>query len=543
MSSCIRSKSTPHLIGECLLLLGTVLVISLYTWIPWILNLGISGDIRWSFIQEYIQRNTTPHESVNQVIHNNLRHHVLFAVAVIIIPGLAFRFGNTRWMLERVLGGATALSLAYIRILVSVILVFAYLFEPLQQLALFPSDQVVNMGFGLLANWMPRTWPGMFGTEAFWYGWRTLLILVLVGYALGWKTRVVSIVAAVMVFCTESWIRGYTEYYNHQHLVSLYVVLVLAFFPSGDTCSLDNYFRKRKGRAIHPLTPSMTYSWGRFFVFLVIGLAYTEAGLSKLMHQGWFWFDGEGIYGLAKGSTLSHTNFSFNFAYLDIPMWFYTLLGLGTIIFELLAAPAILFWKTARWVLPFAISSMHIGILLFMHIMFNDLIILPFVLIPIESIYTRFRSAGYPGFAAPAAKGYSYNIKLVLATLITSASLLIVRYQVELFPFTAFQMFSYHLSEDMNAYEISLHVIDKQGNRAIASLEKDLGFFCINQRFGRLYHYSSTKRDFILDNMLKEAYPNASAIQLSVRYCKAKDCPQGLSDYVVLFSYPEKPNP
>lgn len=539
LRSTFKALSPSQRFGVALLLLGFGYLLLSYTLLPWLVSLALQDKLQWGFLQNWVapfRAASDPYDAA----YGMLMHHALSAVAWLVVPGTVLLLSSSQFFHTNVLGGATALSLAYIRILVSAVLFLAYTFEPFSQMAIYPAAHTADMGLGVLVNWLPQSLPGLFDSPGFWQVWRALLLLVLLCYLVGWRTRVVGPLVAVMVFATECWLRGYTAYYNHQHLVSWYVVAALAFFPSGDTWSVDNLRRKRLGRAIAPLTPGAAYAWGRFFVFLIIGLAYLEAGLSKLMHAGWEWPLGEGVYGLSLNSSVSHTNFDFWFISWDLPMWWYTLLGIGTLVFELLA-PVVLFWQASRWVLPFAISAMHLGILFFMHILFNDLILLPFALLPIEAIYTRFtRGSHTPTAAITPAMGWPYRLKLGMAALLTMLALLLVRYQTEWFPFTAFQMFSYHLPPDFTIEETTLGVTDAQGKLHLVPGPEVPPILRINQRLAYVPGYGPEKQTELLRRFKARFYPEAHSIAILRRTCQLQDCPQ-MSAYQPLVTYPAKP--
>ena len=210
---------------------------------------------------------------------------------------------------------------------------------------------------------------------------RTVTLVVLGAAALGAFSRVTVPLGAALYFVVAGLMRQPTWPY-HTGLVPLYAMAVLAFFPSGDGLSIDAWLARRRDGSTtlerDTRDPrSALYGWGRFAWFATLALPYTEAGLSKLCNGGLTWWEPINLRAILYLDSLNPMEFDFDLglAAAPLPDAFFALLGLSAVLGEV-AMVFVLFSRRARLVAPAVMIAMHVGIVLLQNILFFDLILM-----------------------------------------------------------------------------------------------------------------------------------------------------------------------
>lgn len=115
---------------------------------------------------------------------------------------------------------------------------------------------------------------------------------------LGLLTRVslLTFSAALLYFSSGVAAHGY---FNHEQILPLQVLFVLAFAPGARAWSLDRLIlllRRRRRRSLRAwrgaLQGPAVELWGLRTILVLLALIYTTAGISKLRFSGGRWFDG-----------------------------------------------------------------------------------------------------------------------------------------------------------------------------------------------------------------------------------------------------------
>jgi hypothetical protein len=208
----------------------------------------------------------------------------------------------------------------------------------------------------------------------------TIYVLALIGMTLGWRTRMMAIVAWLSHFtiCNTAMAFGYgVETFMHIGL------FYLMFSPCAEYLSLD----AKMGRT----GQNKMSTQARFMIRVMqihLCLVYFNAGFAKL--QGEDWLNGQAIW-----YVLGNTNYSqYNLQFLaDIPLvtkcisWW--TLGIET------CFPLFMFWKRTRLFWWINILLLHIGIGVFMGLyMFGLVMILhniaAFMWLVCPSVWKRF---------------------------------------------------------------------------------------------------------------------------------------------------------
>lgn len=306
----------------------------------------------------------------------------------VVLPGLAVIAGfwilaliaNTRTFFRRCVGEATPGTLGAIRCLICAILLMNVLWENFASIASIPTYASRPVGLMRIFYLLPIGFERFVTNEAALRGfqWWTGILLFL--GMIGWRTRLVIPLAAASFFIFTGLLRDYSFFW-HQHLVPLYVMVVLSFTPSGDGWSLDRLIKIARNKPVPDgENPSAVYGWARYACWVAVALPYFAAGMSKLRNVGPEWWDPIRMRRILYIDTLTPMQFdwkiSLSLAHApDILVVFLALAGVfGEVLYGL-----VLVSRIARWILPLAMGLMHIGILFLQNILFIDLIMIQLV--------------------------------------------------------------------------------------------------------------------------------------------------------------------
>jgi len=329
---------------------------------------------------------------------------------------------------------APAESLAIIRIITCFILIISAAWEDPASSALLPRYFINPLG---MTKWLYKIPIGFeqFVADPFALGvfkWLTITILIL--GLVGWKTKYVIPLGAICYFVIGGVLRQYTHFF-HTGIVPLYVITILAFTPCADAYSLDKNNKK------HKVSNNSVYGWSRYAVWSGIALTYTMAGFSKLRNGGLMWWESSNFRNIIYSDSLNHMEFNWKVSLqlTEVPDVFISVLGLIGLLGEATFI-LVLFSRTARWILPFVMILMHVGIFFLQNVLFFDLIIL----LSIFFVCNYFESKNK--FNSELISSNNIDFKFYKPPLAVSSLITILifcwTYQIEYFPFTAMQMYS-----------------------------------------------------------------------------------------------------
>lgn len=207
---------------------------------------------------------------------------------------------------------------------------------------------------------------------------QAVCVALLVLGAIGWKTRIVLPIAALLYICLGGVTRSY-YWFNHTGLVPGYLLVIFSFMRCNDGFSVDRLTKIWRGEPVPPAdVPTRYYAWCRLAIWLGVIIPYVMAGLSKLRNGTLLWWSGTNMQqhllsdAIREGGETSAINLLF------LPSWVFGFLGIMTIITEA-GMIFILVHRFFRYMLPIACAGMHLGIMFTMHISFYDLIWIQFL--------------------------------------------------------------------------------------------------------------------------------------------------------------------
>lgn len=353
------------------------------------------------------------------------------------------------WFSRRFVPETTAESLGAIRIISCGTLVLMTLWmEDLPSSALLPVEIRGSMGVMDFFYNIP-------GFELFsrshvslqLFEWLTALLLIL--GTVGFKTRWVVPIGAFFYLILGGLLRQYTWFY-HTGLLPVYLLAVLSFSPCNDGLSVDRWLKQRRGEPV-PVAdePAPIYGWTRYACWLVLGVSYIQAGLSKIYFSGFYWWDPHNLKSKLLSTTLEplQTDWSVSLHLVNAPDIVFGFLGFVGLYGEL-AYGLVLFSRWARWIMPAAMGAMHVGIIFLQNIVFFDLILIQLIFYDYTAIRRWFNRRGWFRFGQnkqsegqPLRPQRMFFYPILISVLIVTMSFIWVKHR-EYYPLTSLQMFS-----------------------------------------------------------------------------------------------------
>ncbi len=217
-------------------------------------------------------------------------------------------------------------------------------------------------------RWRFLEFPGHGGFE---HLLQVLALLALVGVALGFRPRVTSLAAALLLYH----LAPFETIYAHQDplergfTMSVLALTVLAFAPCADVWSITN----RGSRSLVD-RPTWEYHWPLVVLQLFVAEIYLFAGYSKLLlvGPGWISAENQRLWFLYFSQIDQDIVFNGLAGFFAAHRWLCGLVGVGAIAMDL-GFMLVLFWpRSRRVIVPLAVLF-HLGILFTDNIFFINL--------------------------------------------------------------------------------------------------------------------------------------------------------------------------
>ena len=194
---------------------------------------------------------------------------------------------------------------------------------------------------------------------------KSLLVLSLLFSAAGLFTVVSTKTSLLLVLFYQGLLRSF-GHFNHDEMLAVYYLVVLAFTPCGDEFSLDHLLARRRRER-----PLFAYAYPMLLMQLLMGWVYFSSGLIKLRVAGLKYLSADNLPSLAIFHSLDNlhdTHFKLAFwlpqfkAYLPFVVAF-------VLVWEL-AFPLAIFWRRVRWWILGVGIAFHLSTLFLMNIFF-----------------------------------------------------------------------------------------------------------------------------------------------------------------------------
>lgn len=411
-----------------------------------------------------------PAELVLRFVRNLVARVGLALAVLTLVLGVGPRRLGLTPFFERFVGPARPAVLGFLRFATASILLVSTLWEDVAGVADVPASMQRAHGLFALVAAIPG-YDAFVSSASALTAFHVATSLVLLAAALGLFSRVTVPLGAALYFVVAGLMRQPTWPY-HTGLVPFYAMVVLAFFRTGDGFSLDVRRKPRADADAH-------YGWGRFAWVATLALPYAEAGLSKLCNGGLLWWEPVNMRAILYLDSLNPMEFDFDLglAAAPLPDAFFAMLGLAAVGGEV-AMLFVLFSRRVRLVAPAVMFGMHVGILFLQNILFFDLLAM-LAAIYAMALFDRdggpwdlvsfVRRAGAPGPAPTPSEPDGRQARKTPALprampVALGVALVAWTFAIELFPFTAMQMYSHKRDTGVVDY-YRITAIDRDGRR------------------------------------------------------------------------------
>jgi len=197
------------------------------------------------------------------------------------------------------------------------------------------------------------------------FAFKSVLLLSLLLSTFGLLTSFSTKVSLLLVIFYEGLVRSF-GHYNHDEMLAVYYLVVLAFVPCGDDFSLDHWLgRKRAGQS------SFIYGYPVLLMQSLMAWVYFSSALVKMRVAGLKYLSADNLPVLAIFHSLDNlhdTGFRLAFWLPQVRVVLPFVVGV-VLVWELFFPVAIV-WRRARWwILGFGVLF-HIATLFLMNIFF-----------------------------------------------------------------------------------------------------------------------------------------------------------------------------
>ena len=194
---------------------------------------------------------------------------------------------------------------------------------------------------------------------------KSALVLSLLLGALGLLTVVTTKTSFLLVLFYQGLLRSF-GHFNHDEMIAVYFLAVLAFTPCGDTFSLDSRIAKtRKAR------PLFAYAYPILLMQLLLAWTYFSSALIKLRVAGLKYLSMDNLPSLAIFHSLDNLHDTgFRLAFWLPQVKAYLPFAVGFVLIWELLFPLAIFWRRVRWWILGVGVAFHLATLFLMNIFF-----------------------------------------------------------------------------------------------------------------------------------------------------------------------------
>jgi hypothetical protein len=194
---------------------------------------------------------------------------------------------------------------------------------------------------------------------------KIVMVLSLLLSTAGFLTTISTRTSFLLVLFYQGLLRSF-GHFNHDEMLAVYCLAVLAFTPCGDAFSLDSRLGKTKTER-----PKFAYAYPILLMQLLVAWTYFSSALIKLRVAGLKYLSQDNLPALAIFHSLDNlhdTHFRLAFWLPQVRAYLPFVVGL-VLIWELLFSLAI-FWRRVRWWILGAGIVFHLSTLFLMNIFF-----------------------------------------------------------------------------------------------------------------------------------------------------------------------------
>lgn len=191
------------------------------------------------------------------------------------------------------------------------------------------------------------------------------LVLSLLLSTAGVFTVISTKTSLLLVVFYQGLLRSF-GHFNHDEMLAVYCLAVLAFTPCGDDFSIDSWLKKTSR-----MRPVFAYAYPILLMQLLMAWTYFSSALIKLRVAGFKYLSPDNLPALAIFHSLDNLHDThFKLAFWLPQVKAYLPFAVGFVLLWELIFPLAVFWRRVRWwILGFGIIF-HLATLFFMNIFF-----------------------------------------------------------------------------------------------------------------------------------------------------------------------------
>src|SRR5687767_8549675 len=211
------------------------------------------------------------------------------------------------------------------------------------------------------------------------------MVLSLALSTAGFLTSITTKTSFLLVLFYQGLVRSF-GHFNHDEMLGVYCLAVLAFTPCGDDFSFDHWLRRTQKRL-----PPWAYAYPILLMQLLMAWTYFSSALIKIRVAGLKYLSEDNLPALAIFHSLDNlhdTHFKLAFWLPQLRSYLPYAVGL-VLVWELLF-PLAVFWRRARWWILGVGIVFHLSTLFVMNIFFPHQLVLYLIFLDWDSVATRF---------------------------------------------------------------------------------------------------------------------------------------------------------
>lgn len=255
----------------------------------------------------------------------------------------------------------TAAALGMVRAGVSAVFLISVLNTSFSNLGHLPVTIFRPLGLMQLLSW--RFYDRLLTPQGM-TALKWVLVVSLTMSTIGYLTPVTTKTSALLMVFYQGILRSF-GHFNHDEMLGVYYLIILAFSPCGDGFSVDSLPGPKANKG------EFAYGYPIFLMRLLMAWTYFSAALIKLRVAGLTYFDADNLPALAISHSLDNLHDTrFRFAFWLPTVREYSPFAVGLVLIWELLFPLAVFWKRARWWLLGIGVVFHLSTLFLMNIFF-----------------------------------------------------------------------------------------------------------------------------------------------------------------------------
>jgi hypothetical protein len=228
------------------------------------------------------------------------------------------------------------------------------------------------------------------------YSFKCAMLVSLLLSTFGVVTSLTTKTSVLLVLFYQGLVRSF-GHFNHDEMVAVYFLLVLAFVPCGDDFSFDHWMRRER-----PEQPLFAYGFPILLMQVILAWSYFSSALVKLRVAGLRYFSVDNLPVLAIIHSLDNlhdTSFRLAFWLPQVSSVLPIVIVL-VLLWELLF-PLAIFSRRARWLIIGFGILFHVSTVPFMNLFFPFYLAMYLVFVDWDKIVEWLKSTALPPHQTP----------------------------------------------------------------------------------------------------------------------------------------------